>query len=82
MHVSPGFAKALAYTLHVATHDPDPRVREGAVTMLLDALERRPPRAAHIARFCSANPMQGRTHDIGTLVSQKRFTFGRTWMST
>jgi hypothetical protein len=34
-------------------------VSEGAITLLLDALERRPCRAAHMARFQSADPLLG-----------------------
>jgi hypothetical protein len=54
-----GFAKALAFALHLATTDSDRAVSEGAVTLLLDALERKPCRAAHLARFQSADPLLG-----------------------
>lgn len=54
-----GFAAAFGWVVKLAAAEEDYRVAEGAITVLLDALHHRPPRAAHLARFQTADPLHG-----------------------
>ncbi|CAM9486185.1 unnamed protein product [Phaeothamnion confervicola] len=58
-HTDMGLSAALRWVLRLAESERDERVREAAVLVALDCLERRPPRAAHRARFWSDDTLHG-----------------------
>ncbi|CAM9186551.1 unnamed protein product, partial [Chrysoparadoxa australica] len=54
-----GLGAALKWVTGFVRNEQDQQMRESAIMVLIDALERRPPRAAFLARFQGSDPLLG-----------------------